>query len=187
MELQTIPLAVSRGFEVLKEGDLVVVTGGARGITAKAILQLARLYRLRLVLLGRSLLTESEPEWLAGVTDAAELKRALLARSKNGRAPKQIETKHREVLAQREIRHYLQEIRATGSTALYRSVDVRDAAEVKKVLNEIREQFGPVHGLVHGAGVLADRRIEDKTVAQFELVYGTKVAGVGKPAESIWG
>jgi NAD(P)-dependent dehydrogenase (short-subunit alcohol dehydrogenase family) len=178
LELQTIPLTVQRGFEVLKDGDLVVVTGGARGITAKAILQLARLYRLRLVLLGRSLLAESEPEWLAGVTDAAELKRALLARSKNGRAPKQIEKHHREVLAQREIRHHLQEIRATGSTALYRTVDVRDAAEVEKVLHEIREQFGPVHGLVHGAGVLADRRIEDKTVAQFELVYGTKVAGL---------
>jgi acyl transferase domain-containing protein/NAD(P)-dependent dehydrogenase (short-subunit alcohol dehydrogenase family) len=178
LELQTVPLTVSNGFAVLKAEDLVVVTGGARGITAKAILQLARLHRLRLVLLGRSLLTENEPEWLAGITDTAELKRALLARSKNGRAPKQIEKKYREVLAQREIRHHLREIRATGSTALYRSVDVRDAAEVEKVLNEIRDQFGPIHGLVHGAGVLADRKIEDKTVEQFELVYGTKVGGL---------
>ena len=178
LELQTTPLSVSHGLAVLKDGDLVVVTGGARGITARTILQLARLHRLRLVLLGRSLLAESEPEWLAGIRDAAGLKRALLARAKNGRAPKQIEKHYREVLAQREIRQHLEEIRATGSTALYRSVDVRDAAEVGKVLREIREQFGPVHGLVHGAGVLADRKIEDKTVEQFELVYGTKVAGL---------
>jgi acyl transferase domain-containing protein/NAD(P)-dependent dehydrogenase (short-subunit alcohol dehydrogenase family) len=178
LELQTVPLAARNGFEVLKDGDVVVVTGGARGITAKAILELARLARLRLVLLGRSLLAESEPQWLAGITDAAELKRTLLARSRNGRAPKQIEAKYREVLAQREIRHHLQQIRATGSTAMYRSVDVRDATQVEKVLGEIREQFGPVCGLVHGAGVLADRKIEDKTVEQFELVYGTKVAGL---------
>jgi acyl transferase domain-containing protein/NAD(P)-dependent dehydrogenase (short-subunit alcohol dehydrogenase family) len=178
LELQTVPLAARNGFAVLKDEDLVVVTGGGRGITAKAILELARLARLRLVLLGRSLLAESEPEWLAGITDAAELKRTLLARSRNGRAPKQIEAKYREVLAQREIRRHLQQIRATGSTAMYRSVDVRDAAEVEKVFREIREQFGPVRGLVHGAGVLADRKIEDKTVEQFELVYGTKVAGL---------
>lgn len=178
LELQTVPLTLSSRSAVLKDGDLVVVTGGARGITAKAILQLARLYRLRLVLLGRSLMAESEPEWLASITEEAELKRALLARSNNGRAPKQIEKKYREVIAQREIRQHLEEIRATGATAVYRSVDVRDAAEVEKVLNEIREQFGPVHGLVHGAGVLADRRIEDKTVEQFELVYTTKVAGL---------
>ncbi len=178
LELQTVPLAARNGFAVLKDGDLVVVTGGARGITATAILELARLAHLRLVLLGRSLLAESEPEWLAGITDAAELKRTLLARSRNGRAPKQIEAKYREVLAQREIRHHLQQIRATGSIAMYRSVDVRDAAEVEKVLGEIREQFGPVCGLVHGAGVLADRKIEDKTVEQFDLVYGTKVAGL---------
>jgi acyl transferase domain-containing protein/NAD(P)-dependent dehydrogenase (short-subunit alcohol dehydrogenase family) len=178
LELQTVPLPARNGFGLLKDGDLVVVTGGARGITAKAILELARLARLRLVLLGRSLLAESEPEWLAGITDAAELKRTLLARSRNGRAPKQIEAKYRDVLAQREIRHHLQQIRATGSTAMYRSVDVRNAVEVEKVLREIREQSGPVCGLVHGAGVLADRKIEDKTVEQFELVYGTKVAGL---------
>ena len=178
LELQTVPLPARNGFAVLKDGDLVVVTGGARGITAKAILELARLARLRLVLLGRSLLAESEPEWLTGVTDAAELKRTLLARSRNGHAPKQIEAKYREVLAQREIRHHLEQIQATGSTAMYRSVDVRDAAAVEKVLREICGKFGPVCGLVHGAGVLADRKIEDKTVEQFDLVYGTKVAGL---------
>jgi acyl transferase domain-containing protein/NAD(P)-dependent dehydrogenase (short-subunit alcohol dehydrogenase family) len=178
LELQTTPLTASNEAALLKDGDLVVVTGGARGITAKAILQLARWHRLRLVLLGRSSMAESEPEWLTGLTEEAELKRALLANSRNGRTPKHIEKQYREVLAQREIRQHLRELRATGATALYRSVDVRNAAEVETVLNEIRAQFGPVQGLVHGAGVLADRKIEDKTVEQFELVYGTKVAGL---------
>jgi len=178
LELQTAPQAASNGLPVLKDGDLVVVTGGARGITATAILKLARLYRLRLVLLGRSELAESEPEWQAGITDAAELKRVLLAHSRKGCAPKQLEIKYRAVLAQREIRHHLGQIRATGATALYRSVDVRNEAEVEQVLREIRERLGPVRGLVHGAGVLADRKIEDKTIEQFELVYGTKVSGL---------
>src|SRR5262249_42048937 len=36
----------------------------------------------------------------------------------------------------------------------------------------------PVRGLIHGAGVLADAHIEDKTEAQFDAVYRTKVVGL---------
>ena len=36
----------------------------------------------------------------------------------------------------------------------------------------------PIRGIIHGAGVLADARIEDKTHEQFERVYATKVAGL---------
>src|SRR5205823_574264 len=42
----------------------------------------------------------------------------------------------------------------------------------------VRQEFGPVRGLIHGAGVLADARIEDKSGEQFDRVYGTKVAGL---------
>jgi hypothetical protein len=46
------------------------------------------------------------------------------------------------------------------------------------VLAEVRATYGPVRGLIHGAGVLADARIEDKTPEQFERVWGTKVQGL---------
>jgi hypothetical protein len=57
-------------------------------------------------------------------------------------------------------------------------VDVRDAAATADVLAGLRREVGPVRGLVHGAGVLADARIEDKTPEQFDRVYATKVAGL---------
>jgi hypothetical protein len=38
--------------------------------------------------------------------------------------------------------------------------------------------LGPITGLVHGAGVLADKRLKDKTEAQFRLVWDTKIAGI---------
>ena len=43
----------------------------------------------------------------------------------------------------------------------------------------------PVRGLIHGAGVLADRRIVDQTDAQFDLVYDTKVEGLHNLFEAI--
>ena len=42
----------------------------------------------------------------------------------------------------------------------------------------VRQSIGPLGGLIHGAGVLQDRRIADKRPEQFEKVYDTKVSGL---------
>jgi NAD(P)-dependent dehydrogenase (short-subunit alcohol dehydrogenase family) len=54
-------------------------------------------------------------------------------------------------------------------------VDVANAAAVADLLAQVRAKYGPVTGLVHGAGVLADRKIEALTAEQFDRVYTTKV------------
>jgi NAD(P)-dependent dehydrogenase (short-subunit alcohol dehydrogenase family) len=158
-------------------GDVVVVSGGARGVTAEAAVALARHFRPTLVLLGRSPLPEAEPDWLAALTDAPAIKREW-SRRHPGTSPRTVSEQSRAVLAAREIRGNLDRIAAAGSCVLYRTVDVRDSAAVAEVIREVRGQFGPVRGLIHGAGVLADARIEDKTREQLDAVYGTKVAGL---------
>ena len=176
--LETAPAVAHGPTPPLADGDVVIVTGGARGITATTALQLAKVQRLKLVLLGRSQLTAQEPDWLSGLSDEAEIKRTLVARANGSGSPKKIADQLREVLAQREIRDCLQQIQSTGATAIYRSVDVRQAKEVERACEEFRRELGPIRGLIHGAGVLADRKIEDKTAEQFDLVYGTKVSGL---------
>ena len=47
-----------------------------------------------------------------------------------------------------------------------------------KAVAAARESLGPIRGFVHGAGVLADRLIQDKTLEQFKQVYSTKVEGL---------
>jgi acyl transferase domain-containing protein/acyl carrier protein len=160
----------------IRPGDVVVVSGGARGVTAEAALALARAFRPTLVLLGRSPLPEPEPDWLAALTDEAEIKQALARRAGNG-ALKAVGEQCRQILARREVRHNLARLEAAGARAVYRPVDVRDARAVAEVVAEVRRTLGPIRGLVHGAGVLADARIEDKTPEQFDRVYGTKVEG----------
>ncbi len=158
--------------------DLVVVSGGARGITAEVAVALARTFRPRLLILGRSPAPEGEEEpRLAACRDEAELKRCLLSGADRP-SPQAITHRVRRILADREIRGNLDRIAGAGSRVAYRSVDVRDAAAVRDVIARAREEHGPVRGLIHGAGVLADRRIVDQTDAQFSLVYDTKVAGL---------
>ena len=47
----------------LSSSDLVVVTGGARGVTAECARALAQKYGVRLLLLGRSPAPAAEPAW----------------------------------------------------------------------------------------------------------------------------
>ena len=177
LEIETAP-ALDNPAPALQRGDLVVVTGGARGVTATSVLELARRHQPRFLLLGRSMLPDAEPHWLTGLTSESDIKKALLAHADGDRSPKRLEAKFREVMAQREIRGHLAEIRATGALAHYATLDVRDAAAVATTLAEVRAAHGPIRGLIHGAGVLADKLIEQKTEEQFDLVYGTKVHGL---------
>ena len=177
--LETAVAAIERNAPqpAFAPGDVVVVSGGARGVTGEAALALARAFRPTLILLGRSELGDSEPAWLQDLQTEAGIKKAFAARQGGG-SPKAVEAKYREVIAGREIRAQLGRLEAAGARAFYHALDVRDGAAAARTLTEVRRRHGAIRGLVHGAGVLADRRIEDKTAEQFDLVYGTKVAGL---------
>ncbi|HTU17700.1 MAG TPA: SDR family NAD(P)-dependent oxidoreductase, partial [Gemmataceae bacterium] len=160
-------------------GDAIVLSGGARGVTAEVAAALARAFRPTLILLGRTPEPKPEPSWLAALTSEAEIKRELGHRANGNASLKRIGEQYRLVSAHREIRETLARIEATGARALYSSVDIRDAAAVKSTLTTVCQQLkAPIRGIIHGAGVLADARIEDKTPEQLEQVYTTKVAGL---------
>ncbi|HEY9033883.1 MAG TPA: SDR family NAD(P)-dependent oxidoreductase, partial [Pseudomonadales bacterium] len=82
------------------------------------------------------------------------------------------------LLAQREIRSTLAAIEAAGGKALYVSADVTDSKALKKAVSSAEKTLGKVSGIIHGAGVLADKLIEQKTVADFDAVYRTKIDGL---------
>ena len=169
-----------RGATADWSGGTVVVTGGARGVTAGCAAALADRTGVSLLLLGRSPAPEAEPSWLVDATTEAEVKRALLANAfaETRPSPRALGEACKRALADREIRATLARLAATGSRALYRSVDVRDAAAVTAAVEEARTELGPIVGVVHGAGVLRDRTIEDKTAEQFDAVFDTKVTGL---------
>ncbi len=165
------------GKSSLTARDVVVVTGGARGVTAAVSLALAKEYRCKLLLLGRSTAPTPEPQWLSALTDEGQIKKALAAHITGPVTPRALEEQYRRAMANREVLATLQQIEASGAHAIYRSLDVRDANAVAAAINEARSTLGPIAGIIHGAGVLQDRLIEDKTPAQFDEVFSTKVDG----------
>jgi NAD(P)-dependent dehydrogenase (short-subunit alcohol dehydrogenase family)/acyl carrier protein len=159
-------------------GDVVVISGGARGVTAEVAIALAASSRATLLLLGRSDEPQAEPAWLDGLTSEAEIKKAVIANADGPLKPRDIGRKYQEILGNREIRSTLRRVKEAGGQAIYRSVDLRDSDAVLTVIKDVREEYGPIKGLIHGAGVLADRLIKDKTATQFAQVYSTKIDGL---------
>jgi acyl transferase domain-containing protein/NAD(P)-dependent dehydrogenase (short-subunit alcohol dehydrogenase family) len=178
LELNTTEIDGNKTSGTLNTKDVVVVTGGARGVTAEIALALAETYHTNLLLLGRSEKPEPEAEWLTVLSTEAEIKKAILAKEGEGITPKVLNTACHKILADREIRNNLQRIESTGIKVIYRAVDVQDKTRVIAAVDEARRILGNIAGFVHGAGVLADKLIVDKTKEQFSKVYATKAAGL---------
>jgi NAD(P)-dependent dehydrogenase (short-subunit alcohol dehydrogenase family) len=151
----------------------ILITGGARGITAKVAREIASRYKSKLVLVGSSPVPAEEGPETAGLTTVAEIKAALLKKQPDAK-PAAIESAYRRLIKDREIRANLAAIREAGSTVDYRSVDVRDAAAFGALIDELNAADG-ITGVIHGAGVIEDKLLRDKTPESFDRVFGTKV------------
>ncbi|WP_461041798.1 SDR family NAD(P)-dependent oxidoreductase [Spirosoma harenae] len=172
----------------ISQTSVFLVTGGGRGITASCVNQLAATFQCTFILLGRTELQEYEPVWAQGSNDQAELKRRAMETLKatgEKLLPRTIERMVSEVVAQREIQSNLNQLKCEGATAYYRAVDVTNPEAVKAVLSELVPITGPITGLIHGAGRLADKRIEHKTEADFDAVFDVKVQGLASVMQAI--
>ncbi|MEU2713077.1 SDR family NAD(P)-dependent oxidoreductase [Streptomyces sp. NPDC007205] len=161
----------------LDRDSVVLLVGGARGITARFAATLAGACRCRLELLGRTPApTAAENPRTAAARTPVEL-RAALAAEPGAPGPAGISRAAELILAQREIGTTLAELRALGSEARYRSVDFRSRDAVLQAVKETHAEHGRLDGVVFAAGVIEDRLIADKTPESFQRVYGTKTAG----------
>ncbi|MEU6218148.1 SDR family NAD(P)-dependent oxidoreductase [Streptomyces sp. NPDC047022] len=164
----------------LDRDSVVLLVGGARGITAKFAAALAGASRCRIELLGRTPAPAGpeDPE-VASARTPAELRAVLAARSGGARTPADINRDAELLLAQREIAGTLEELAGLGSPARYRSVDFRKPDQALQAVKEIHAEHGRLDGVVYAAGVIEDRLIAEKTPESFQRVYETKRTGAG--------
>ncbi|MCG6493961.1 type I polyketide synthase [Kitasatospora sp. A2-31] len=159
----------------LDRDAVVLLVGGARGITARFAAALAGASRCRLELLGRTAAPDGpEDPATAGARDRADL-RGVLAR--RGVPLAQIDAAVSRVLAGREVTATLGELADLGSTARYRTADAADPAALRQAVKEIHAEYGRLDGVVYAAGVIEDRVFADKDLASFQRVFATKADG----------
>jgi NAD(P)-dependent dehydrogenase (short-subunit alcohol dehydrogenase family)/malonyl CoA-acyl carrier protein transacylase/acyl carrier protein len=159
--------------------QVILVTGGARGITDEVACELAERYQPTLLLVGR---TPRPPDEEAadtkGLDSPRELKAAIMAQvSDAGEAitPAKVEAAYHRLLREREIRENLRVMERAGATVRYYQVDMRDEQASADLIEAIYRDYGRLDGVIHGAGIIEDKFIEEKTPDSFDRVFDTKV------------
>ncbi len=161
----------------LNKSSVVLITGGANGITFDAALRLGKTCQPRLILAGRSPLPEAEGEETRDL-NTAQLRTYLIQQRKEQglpMIPAQIEQNLRRMLKDRQILENLVALESTGATVEYHSLDVRDEETFGGLIDDLYARYGRIDGVIHGAGVIEDKLIRDKTPQSYSNVFSTKV------------
>lgn len=134
----------------VRAGGCYVITGGLGGIGLQVASWLASVAKVKLVLVNRSPFPARD-EW------------SLAVEAENAERREQIGV--------------LRQIEEAGSEVLILQADVADANQLAAALATARQEFGAIHGVVHGAGVAGAGYVAQKDSATLQRVLRPKVQG----------
>lgn len=168
----------------LDRESVVLLVGGARGITARFARTIASASRCRIELMGRTPVpAATEDPATVGATDREGLRAAFLATGLT--SPGEVERLVGAVLAEREVRATVDALRAAGSQVRYHCVDVLDTEVVRATVKDVYAEHGRLDGVVYAAGVIEDRLLAEKSAESFGRVFSTKVDGARAVLEAV--
>ena len=129
-------LAPLRGDAIpIRHGEVVIVSGGAKGITAECAMALAKEVGAKLVLLGRS--HKDDPRVSARVRS----------------------------------------LESSGVVACYFQTDITDLQAVRAAVTAGEQMYGPIAGIIHGAGHNQPALVRDLDEARLIATFAPKVQG----------
>lgn len=149
----TSPIAVgaAQGLGGLREQGVYLITGGLGKIGLALAEHLADSVGARLVLVGRSELPDAS-QWAELAEQQPNTATGALALS-------------------------LLRLTRRNTPLLLARADVGDAQAMESVVRDAESRFGPIHGVIHSAGLLGDGGLQRKTVEQINQVIWPKVRG----------
>ncbi len=151
-QLEPFQLSSAPGLPRLQSGGVYLITGGLGGLGLVVAEHLAREFKARLVLVGRSALPH-ESNWESALNEA-----------------------ERTDATRRTIRKLI-ELRSIAGGLLVIQADVTNLDQMRHVVSDARRQFGTIDGVFHAAGVLDDGPLMLKTAESTARVLNPKVRG----------
>ena len=151
-DFEAAPLQASnRGVPKLREGGVYIITGGLGGIGLLLAGHLAKTFKAKLVLVGRSKLPSRSgwEQWLAEHGNDA------------------VSVKIRQI----------KDIEKAGGVVLVQSADVSQPEQMRAVIEKTKRKFETVHGVIHAAGVGPSGVIQETSRLTAERVLQPKLAG----------
>lgn len=163
------------------KGDVVLFTGGGRGVTFVCARALAN-RGVRVVLCGRTRLPRGDEPWLSLGDEAfAAFRQEELTRRRKDQptlTPAAFQRDFSSIAAQRELHANLASARALGLDLHYVVCDVTQTDDVARMVRDLRVAHGPLTGVVHGAMVETSRSVPSKTDDIVHATFATKAVAL---------
>ncbi len=166
--------------QTVTDKDVFLVAGGGRGVTATCIKEMNKSFKSKFILLGRSSLDFDLPAYALKEDNPAKLKNAIMEDMKASGEKvsiKGLNSTFNKYVAKKEIEETIAIIKENGGDAIYVAGDVTNLT-IKPELLKIEKKWGKITGIIHGAGRLADKLIQDKTEEIFDNVTSVKLDGL---------
>ncbi|MDR2235327.1 MAG: SDR family NAD(P)-dependent oxidoreductase [Chryseobacterium sp.] len=170
----------------LDQKSVVLVLGGAQGITAELVKHMSQAYPCTYILVGRSAdpRNEASAKEFEGMKTKEEI-RAYLIKSGKFTSPAEIEKETTKVFKNNQILRTIRDMEALGNIIIYQSLDLCDEEGLSNLISSIYEKYSRLDGVIHGAGLLEDKLFKQKTTSSFGRVFDTKVKPLRVLAEQL--
>ncbi|WP_407667050.1 SDR family NAD(P)-dependent oxidoreductase [Mucilaginibacter sabulilitoris] len=187
--MELVPSQLITGVEdshiKLDKEAVVLVLGGAQGITSELMIHFSKDYPCTYILVGRS----ADPRNASpGPLDALQHKdeiRNYLVKQGDIKKPAEIERETARIFKNNQIMRTITQMEKGGSTVVYESLDLCDEAGLSSFINNVYDKYNRIDGVVHGAGLLEDKLFHSKTSESFGRVFDTKVIPLRTLAEHL--
>ncbi|MCY1042211.1 SDR family NAD(P)-dependent oxidoreductase [Corallococcus sp. bb12-1] len=162
------PLVTDTTAMSIKPGSVVLVSGGGRGVVYHCAKLLAQVTGARVIITGRTVPPNGNEEWLT-VADKdlpayrmGFVKRYMAAHP--GATPVQgMRAFDSDIARRRELHRNLEDCRSLGIRLDYKVCDMTEPAAVRSLLAGVRQQYGRIDGIVHGATIEESKSLPMKS------------------------
>jgi NAD(P)-dependent dehydrogenase (short-subunit alcohol dehydrogenase family) len=187
--MELVPSQLITGLEEshikLDKDAIVLVLGGAQGITSELMIHFAKDYPCTYILVGRSADPRTVAQSPADTLQTKDEIRNYLVKRGDIKKPAEIERKTARIFKNNQIMRTITLMEKGGSTVVYESLDLCDEAGLSNFIGNVYKKYDRIDGVVHGAGLLEDKLFHSKTSESFGRVFDTKVTPLRTLAEQL--
>ncbi len=174
--ISTVSSGQAAAVRLPQPGDAWVVSGGARGVTAVVARAIAQRFDVELHLLGSTQPGQLDPKWLDLDEEGLKGLRSSIMLDARSQGKDPLST-WKNVEKTMELERNMREFAKAGVIPTYHCCDITNWHDVDQVLRKVRNQSGPIRGILHGAGFEAACKFEKKKPELVERTVATKVDG----------
>ncbi len=167
----------------LSDEDIVLATGGGRGITFKCLEELCTRSKPKVAIVGIEDISNYTIDMLDFSEEQLKEKRQKMIEELKEKeekvTPVMIERTWNRFLFDLDVLRNIKQLESKGIDVIYSKVDVTDKKAVEEAISKIEKQLqAKITHIIHGAGLEESKQFKKKKFGLSKLIVSVKVEGI---------